>query len=721
MSMRRRPAQLGLERAARWATRMGRGLGAQAVRGWSVAVWAWAVVTLGCATVPGPGGPGESYQQRAWMPGEAWGGAQEHARRGVDSEAHAASEDPHVPPGWPDFEGSDEELLAPLLECSTPLEFLRLQQGVDMGRLVEVLEDFSAVRLGALGPLDARGSAALTRKRASFLITVTADYAAFAEVFALFVVHTSFDDELHSLLLLLARQKQLGQTLGHMEVVKAELERRGLKLSQYAERGEQGRDVLRGLASAARDAMNSTQGSDGGRFGTMWAQSRQLPSAYQQALYELGMALTLEHYAPSRAALGSVDQMTFGVPLGFYHLVGGTVEGAKALGQGQYEQATRQLAPAALVVGLYAGGKVARVVGARRAGAAGGRWAQGLAQQVEALKAVAQRLEERLGAGGLEELARQIRARREAGMLVAAEGELGALALYEARGDVAGARALLSQAKEKGAGPGGTRVGAGQGLGGLASLVDEAAGHTPEVVQAKLVQAELEATGPRLPADAGLLRKLNSTLATPPPGVPEGYVLWNEYVTYRHKRLAELEQGRAAEGPLRWEGYERMRGAFARGLAFERAMVSLLRADAALPQAQRVWLKGFIQPRVEVHVGVSKPGITGIRYADVLIIEERPATGQPPRVETFSFKSRNLAPLKPDSLREQIWVDARAALEYYGGTLDILRPSLKNRVQVQRVRLIYEGGELKPRDLDVLRESLGDVKKRIQGVEVLFQ
>jgi hypothetical protein len=184
---------------------------------------------------------------------------------------------------------------------------------------------------------------------------------------------------------------------------------------------------------------------------------------------------------------------------------------------------------------------------------------------VEALKGVAQRLEERLGAGGLEELARQIRARREAGVLVAAEGELGALALYEARGDVAGARALLSQAKEKGAGPGGTRAGTSQGLGGLASLVDEAAGHTPEVVQAKLVQAELEATGPRLQADAALLRQLNASLDAPPPGVPEGYALWNEYVTYRHRRLAELKRGRTAEGPLRWEGYEQMRGTFARG------------------------------------------------------------------------------------------------------------------------------------------------------------
>jgi hypothetical protein len=251
--------------------------------------------------------------------------------------------------------------------------------------------------------------------------------------------------------------------------------------------------------------------------------------------------------------------------------------------------------------------------------------------------------------------------------------------------------------------------------------VDEAAGHTPEVVQAKLVQAELEAAGPRLPADAGLLRKLNSTLASPPLGVPEGYVLWDEYVTYRQRRLAELEQGRAAEGPLRWEGYERMRGAFARGLAFERAMVSLLRADSALPQAQRVWLKGFIQPRIEVHVGVSKPGITGIRYADVLVIEELPVAGRSPRVETFSFKSRNLTPLKPDSLREQIVADARAALDYYGGTLDILRRSLKRRVQVQGVRVVYEGGGLKPSNPNDLRGAIDAVRLEIKEVEVLFQ
>jgi hypothetical protein len=162
-----------------------------------------------------------------------------------------------------------------------------------------------------------------------------------------------------------------------------------------------------------------------------------------------------------------------------------------------------------------------------------------------------------------------------------------------------------------------------------------------------------------------------------------------------------------------------MRGAFARGLAFERAMVSQLLADAAQPQAQRVWLKGFIQPRIEVHVGVSKPGTAGIRYADVLILEERPDAGQ--RVETFSFKSRNLTRLEGEGLRAQLEVDARAALEYYGGTLDILRPSLKRRVQVQRVRLVYEGGKLQPVQAGIWERAVRRVEQLVEGVEVLAQ
>jgi hypothetical protein len=65
--------------------------------------------------------------------------------------------------------------------------------------------------------------------------------------------------------------------------------------------------------------------------------------------------------------------------------------------------------------------------------------------------------------------------------------------------------------------------------------------------------------------------------------------------------------------------------------------------------------------------------------------------------------------------------DARAALAYYGETLDIRRPGLQGRVTVLRVRLIYEGGPLKPKNLDVMKEAMTETRKNIPGVEVLFQ
>jgi hypothetical protein len=279
----------------------------------------------------------------------------------------------------------------------------------------------------------------------------------------------------------------------------------------------------------------------------------------------------------------------------------------------------------------------------------------------------------------------------------------------------------LSQAPPERSGAAEPRAALANTPGALASLVDESAGLTGEVVQAKLQLAELEAPGPRLPADVPLLRKLHSSLDSPPPGIPEADELWGDYLSYRQRRLTELEQGRPVQGPLRWEAYERMRGAFARGLAFERSMVDLLREDAALPPVQRRWLKGFSKPRIETHVGLSKQGVSGVRFADVLVVEQQPPAGQPPRVETFSFKSRYLAPLKPESLAAQLQADAHAALDYYGGTVDILRPTLKRRVQVQHIRLVYQSGGLMPETPGRLETAVNKVNASIKGVEVLVQ
>jgi len=396
-------------------------------------------------------------------------------------------------------------------------------------------------------------------------------------------------------------------------------------------------------------------------------------------------------------ALSCFDFMTFGVPVGVYSLVVGTADGAASLWNGEYEKATRELAPAALLVALHAGGKGLRALSESE----GLRW-RGLPLRV----AVELRL------SPLREVVGQLQARL-------GESGVAQLALYEAQGDVPRARAFLAKAE---AGVGGTSL--GKATGGVAALVDEAVGLTAEVVEAKLLDVEVDAAGPRLPADPALLEQIRPRADAPPPGVPEGFKPWKDYVAYRERRLAELKAGKKVEGPLLWDGYQRMMGHFARGLAFERAMVDLLRADAKLPKRQRRWLKDFERPSIETNVGVAKPGIDGVRYADVLVIEEKPAGGELSRVESFSFKSRDFSGfVKPEPVAAQMKADAAAALRFYGETLDIRRPSLKRlgpKAQIRRVRLVYEGGALKPNP-KLLPEVLDDVQGRVVGVEVSVQ
>ena len=261
--------------------------------------------------------------------------------------------------------------------------------------------------------------------------------------------------------------------------------------------------------------------------------------------------------------------------------------------------------------------------------------------------------------------------------------------------------------------------------GGITSLVDEAAGLTSEVVEAKLARVELDSAGPRLSGNVAVLERQRPSLDAPPPGA-QGLSLWSEYVAYYENRVAQLKQGTTVKPPLAWAGYERMRGWFARGLAFERTMVELLRADAALPRGLRRFLGDFDKPRIETYVGVKKPK-SGLCFADVLVIEEGAHAGSPPRVETFSFKSRDLSRMEADVLEAQMAADALEALGYYGETLNIRRSSLQHLVReggevpVLRVRLIYEGGTLKPKGRDALNEAVKKTQVQAPGVEVLLQ
>ncbi|MFL5359294.1 HNH endonuclease [Archangium sp.] len=347
-------------------------------------------------------------------------------------------------------------MLAPFLACASPAEFIELQCGVEMVRLVEGLDDWSAVRLGSLGPLR-EGADVLNRKRATFLVTATREYgAARAELFALFVIHSAFTDDLHQVLLLLARDKQLGETLERMAAVREALRQRGLNLSDYQDRPERLGDVARGLASAANEALSTSELSRGALAMKYFAQKGQLPPPHQRVLDEVERAEMEAAFSPGNVALGGFDTLTFGVPVGFYSLVAGTCHGVYSLSQGQYEQATRELSAAAVLVALYAGGKglsyLSEAKGTPRVRWVRVGWLQVPELGFQGLAAVAERLSERLGGEGLRELARYIQANREAALLVFDSGEAGAVALYEARGDVARAQAWLSEAKSERAG-----------------------------------------------------------------------------------------------------------------------------------------------------------------------------------------------------------------------------------------------------------------------------
>jgi|GEM_PF-3573354 len=240
-----------------------------------------------------------------------------------------------------------------------------------------------------------------------------------------------------------------------------------------------------------------------------------------------------------------------------------------------------------------------------------------------------------------------------------------------------------------------------------------------EALRAKFLQAENESTEGRWPRDAKYLKKVQPGLKyDAPDGTQPDSFMWGEYVKYRERRLGELLEGLPVRGPLKYFAYVRMRASYAQGLAFERKMVALLMEDAARPRAERRWLKDFDQPRIETHVGLAK---ADLRFADVLVIEEGPSAGPRPRVETFTFKSRDLSRMKLTELTAQLAADAHDALMYNGETLRIRHPGMEMEAQVQRASLIYERSDQKPVAPAVWKEAAELVMGRLTGAELSLQ
>jgi len=264
---------------------------------------------------------------------------------------------------------------------------------------------------------------------------------------------------------------------------------------------------------------------------------------------------------------------------------------------------------------------------------------------------------------------------------------------------------------------------AGEEVSSLESLVDVAAGDTMEVVQAKFAMEEALSPGMRLPRNVEMVRRVKPSVDRPRADVSPDDVRWREYCEYYDKRLTEMEAAEAAsklesvDSPRSWSSYQTLRNTFERGIKYQRARTAALRAQAANGQ-----LPGFSQPHIQANAGVIK---VDLRFADVIIIERQVVPGQPPRVETYSFKSCDFKLLDIEEARALIRAHARDAVRYYGGELDIRTPEVGmrgERVKVTKAHLVYDA-EFMPSTKEA-REALLQMMKDVgaeTGVEVRFE
>ncbi|PTL74886.1 hypothetical protein DAT35_57960, partial [Vitiosangium sp. GDMCC 1.1324] len=335
-------------------------------------------------------------------------------------------------PGWPDFSSSDKEaLLAPFLSCTSPGEVLALQERVDMPRLVEALDDWRAVRLGALGPPREDIARQLNEKRTSLLVKAPEAYGRLnAQVLAVFTVDSAYDDDLREILFLLAQDKRLAETLALLPAFQVALEKRGLKPTARVDRDSEFGDMGRGLVRAGRDVLSSSRIALDGQDSAFLTLRLQLPPEYQEALATAEQELVLNASADSMA-VSAFDDLTFGVPLSGYGFIATTLHGGKLLWQGELEEGTREVAPA-LVLALVAGGKGLRYL-AKGEDAAGVRLhivsgSKAAEARLRALTETARQFNGAMSLEGLRELVREVRASREAGRFVAVGGADAALA-----------------------------------------------------------------------------------------------------------------------------------------------------------------------------------------------------------------------------------------------------------------------------------------------------
>jgi hypothetical protein len=364
--------------------------------------------------------------------------------------------------------GMSRAVVGVFATAQTQQEFDGIQRRLNMDRIVDALDDWDLVVLGALGPLRA-GADRLNRQRAQAIVDASHDFGIDrGQVFAAFIFNNATTDDIEEVLGHLAADRRMHSTIERMPQVQAILRSRGIDLSRYRDPSAPWRNFGRGVATGIGDFLGSSEAAKGARGSRYFGMSTALPEPYQKALTAIDAAEFQRALAPSNVVLGTADYLTFGIVGGAVGLVSSTVRGVRDLTAGETEQAGEELTGAIILILSFVGVRAVRA--ARGAAIRHGIRLPGFPEPITEAQAILGRrfalagegaagggaLLERLGTQGVLDVAGYVQARSAAALFVAEGGLAAAEALSLSRGNVRVGRALLESRRASAPAPAGT-------------------------------------------------------------------------------------------------------------------------------------------------------------------------------------------------------------------------------------------------------------------------
>lgn len=337
------------------------------------------------------------------------------------------------------FTGAD---IVQLFEASAnDAEFLQLEEAASFDSVLDKVDDpFRIVQLGAAGPILPAFRARVNRARADYLESRARDWGPQrAEIFALYLVDTTTDDDVESVLTLLAGDQELHLTVALMPMLQKRLADRGIDLTKFKDRGWKAIDIATGLGHVLDDVMSTSQLAQGNKGMAAMQEAAALPDPYRDAVTSVDTAAVMQALTPGNVILGAADQAFFGLPSGVkgvvYDLPRSVIGGVEELAKGHVAGGVEMITmPVIMVISIALG-----VRAFRRARVAA------LLELTGEGKALYDSLKSSIGSSGIQRVAKYVQKSSEARILVAKTGAEGILALHATEGDVAAAWTMMRE------------------------------------------------------------------------------------------------------------------------------------------------------------------------------------------------------------------------------------------------------------------------------------